>query len=126
MMRVRASSVYTALRIMQKSASKRSGPTARTEEVRRRRWTFLTNHATVLLHVARHPDDTISLIAVALDLTERTTAYVLSDLRAGGYIEVRKVGRHNRYKVRAAKPLRRSAHKRAHVRDLIDALGRLA
>ena len=124
-MRVRASGVYTAPGIMQKSAPKRSEPTARTEEVRRRRWTFLTNHATVLLHVARNPDDTISLIAAALDLTGRTTAYVLSDLRAAGYIDVRRIGRHNRYKVRTGKPLRRETHRRAHVRDLLESFSAL-
>jgi len=96
-----------------------------TEATRRQRWTFLTNHATVLIHVAGHPDDTISRIAEILDLTDRTTAYVLSDLRAAGYIDVRRVGRHNHYKVRMGKPLRRDSHRRAHVRDLIESLSAL-
>ena len=109
---------------MKKSASVLTGPVS-AEETRRERWTFLTNHAAVLLHVARHPDDTISQIADALELTERTTAYVLSDLRTGGYIEVRRLGRHNHYKVRSGKPLRRGAHRRLHVRDLLDALAQL-
>jgi DNA-binding transcriptional ArsR family regulator len=95
------------------------------DETRRERWTFLTNHAAVLLHVARHADDTISEIAANLELTERTTAYVLSDLRTAGYIEVRRIGRHNHYKVRSGKPLRRGAHRRLHVSDLLQALSQL-
>lgn len=107
---------------MPKPARVKPQSSTNTEATRRRRWTFLTNHATVLIHVAGHPDDTISLIAETLELTERTTAYVLSDLRAAGYIDVRRVGRHNHYKVRMGKPLRRDSHRRAHVRDLLESL----
>ncbi len=110
---------------MSKSARVRPQSSTSTEATRRRRWTFLTNHATVLIHVAGHRDDTISRIAETLGLTERTTAYVLSDLRAAGYIDVRRVGRHNHYKVRMGKPLRRESHRRAHIRDLIESLSGL-
>ena len=128
---------YTANMTMQKHAgvSKSAGVkaeapkavtrTGRADETRRERWTFLTNHAAVLLHVSNHPDDTVSTIADALSLTERTTAYVLADLRAAGYIDVRRSGRHNHYVVRTSKPLRRRAHRRAHVSDLLEALAKL-
>lgn len=105
-----------------KAGAPRSG---RADETRRERWTFLTNHAAVLLHISNHPDDTVSSIADALALTERTTAYVLADLRAAGYIDVRRAGRHNHYLVRTSKPLRRRAHRRAHVSDLLEALAKL-
>lgn len=105
--------------------AKQTTRAGRADATRRERWTFLTNHAAVLLHVSNHPDDTVSTISDALSLTERTTAYVLADLRAAGYIDVRRAGRHNHYVVRTSKPLRRRAHRRAHVSDLLEALAKL-
>lgn len=85
-------------------------------------WTFLTNHASVLLHIAEHPDDTLREIAVRLGLTERTTAAVVADLRTSGYIHVTRRGRHNHYRVNKSKRLRRAAHRRTRVGSLISAL----
>ena len=90
------------------------------------RWTFLTNHAAVLLHLASHPDDTMRCVAASLGLTERTTAAVIADLRAAGYIRVRRRGRHNHYNVNRRMPLRRQAHMGSTVGDLLRALGALA
>jgi DNA-binding MarR family transcriptional regulator len=89
-------------------------------------WTFLTNHAAVLLHLASHPDDTMRSVAASLGLTERTTAAVIADLRAAGYITVRRRGRHNHYTVKARMPLRREAHIGSTVGDLLKALGSVA
>jgi DNA-binding MarR family transcriptional regulator len=85
-------------------------------------WTFLTGHASVLLHIAGHPDDTLREIADRIELTERTTASMVADLRAGGYIKVTRRGRHNHYRVNTSKRLRRAAHSKATVGALIDAL----
>lgn len=90
------------------------------------RWTFLTNHAAVLLHLAGHPDDTMRSVAIALGLTERTTAAVIADLRAEAYVRVRRRGRHNHYSVNPRKPLRRRAHMSSTVGDLLSALGSVA
>jgi len=90
------------------------------------RWTFLTNHASVLLHIAAHPDDTLREIAVRLGLTERTTASVVADLRTSGYIHVTRRGRHNHYRVNTSKHLRRAAHRKTRVGSLISALSALA
>jgi DNA-binding transcriptional ArsR family regulator len=90
-----------------------------------RRWTFLTNHGTVLLHIAGHPDDTMRSIAAALGLTERTTAAVIADLRAAGYLTVQRRGRHNHYTVNGGLPLRRQAHAQINVRDLLGVLANL-
>ena len=90
------------------------------------RWTFLTNHAAVLLHLAGHPDDTMRSVAISLGLTERTTAAVIADLRAAGYITVRRRGRHNHYNIKARMPLRRQAHTGSTVGNLLSALGSVA
>jgi len=89
-------------------------------------WTFLTNHAAVLLHLAGHPDDTMRSVAASLGLTERTAAAVIADLRAAGYIRVRRRGRHNHYNVNQRMPLRRQAHTGSTVGDLLRALRPLA
>ncbi len=87
-----------------------------------RHWTFLTNHATVLLHIAGHSDDTMRSIAAALGLTERTTATAIAELRVAGYINVQRRGRHNHYTVNGKLPLRRPAHTLLHVHDLLATL----
>ena len=86
------------------------------------RWTFLTTHGTVLLYIADHADDTMHSVAHALGLTERTTATVIAELRATGYLTIERRGRNNHYSVNANMPLRRSSHARFSVRDLLDAL----
>ena len=86
------------------------------------RWTFLTNHGSVLTHIAGHHDDTLREIAARIGLTERTTASIVADLRQAGYIKVTRRGRHNHYRVNTRKRLRRPAHSKARVGALIDTL----
>jgi len=86
------------------------------------RWTFLTNHGSVLAHIAGHSDDTLREIAVRIGLTERTTASIVADLRQTGYIKVTRRGRHNHYRVNSRKRLRRPAHRKARVGELMDTL----
>src|SRR6266699_6878247 len=62
-------------------------------------WSFLTNHALVLIHIGRGPDSTGLEIAQAIGITERAVRKILADLQAGGYIETEKIGRRNRYRV---------------------------
>jgi hypothetical protein len=79
----------------------------------------------MLLHIAGHPDDTMHSIGHALGLTERTTAAVIADLRAAGYLKVQRRGRHNHYTVNADMPLRRQAHAQLNVSDLLGVLSAL-
>lgn len=106
--------------------SKSSGKgRARSEDEKRRAWTFLTNHAAVLLHIAGQPDETMRSIATSLGLTERTTAAVIADLREAAYVTVQRRAQRNHYKVNKNKPLRRKGYRAARVRDLIGSLGEL-
>ncbi len=72
-----------------------------------RKWTLLTNHGAVLIHIARNPRDTVVAIAGALALRERTIAGILSDLRKAGYVRVERLGRNNSYVINFDVPLRR-------------------
>lgn len=63
------------------------------------RWTFLTNHARVLLMIARNPEIRLRDVAGLAGITERATQAIVSDLEAAGYLTRTRVGRRNRYTV---------------------------
>ena len=67
-------------------------------------WTFLTNHARVLLCIARDPEARLRDIAASLGITERSAHGIVSDLAAAGYVVKQKDGRRNRYRVQARVP----------------------
>ena len=68
-------------------------------------WSFLTNHARVLLCVAHDPGARLRDIAASLDITERSAFGILTDLVEAGYVIKEKDGRRNRYRVQAHLPL---------------------
>jgi hypothetical protein len=68
-------------------------------------WTFLTNHARVLLLVAHDPGVRLRDIAASLDITERSAFGIITDLVDAGYVIKEKDGRRNRYHVQAHLPL---------------------
>ena len=65
----------------------------------RKGWTFIANHAQVLLAVARNPFVRVREIAEAVDITERYAYQLLSDLQQAGYVRRSRRGRCNRYRV---------------------------
>ena len=69
-------------------------------------WTFLSNHAHVLLMIARDPEVKLRDVATEVGITERAVQRIVADLEAGSYIERERVGRRNRYKVHPELPLR--------------------
>ena len=68
-------------------------------------WTFLTNHARVLLCIAHDPGVRLRDIAVSLDITERRAYGIVTDLAEAGYVVKQKDGRRNRYQIQAHLPL---------------------
>jgi DNA-binding Lrp family transcriptional regulator len=69
-------------------------------------WTFLTNHAHVLLCLARDPHLRMREIAERVGITERAAQRIVGDLVDGGYVARKRVGRRNEYAVNAEVPLR--------------------
>jgi len=69
-------------------------------------WTFLSNHAHVLVCVAKNPDVRLSEVAALVGVRERTVHRIVHELIDAGYISVTKVGRNNVYSVNLDKPLR--------------------
>ena len=68
-------------------------------------WTFLTNHARVLLCIAHDPGVRLRDIAARLDVTERSAYGIVADLAQAGYIVKQKDGRRNRYEIQTHLPL---------------------
>ena len=62
---------------------------------------LLTNHARVLVCIARDGEMRLRDIAAALDLTERRVFGIVSDLTVGGWVVKEKAGRRNHYLIQA-------------------------
>jgi hypothetical protein len=86
-------------------------------------WGFLTNHALVLLCIARDPGARLRDIAVSVGITERSAFGIVSDLAAAGYIVKEKGGRRNRYRVVTDLPVPESADRSLAIGDLLALLG---
>ena len=64
-----------------------------------RTWTFLTNHARVLIAVANDPQARVRDLSALVGITERATQGILADLVEAGFVTRTRVGRRNEYAV---------------------------
>lgn len=62
-------------------------------------WTFLTNHAQVLMCTARDPGIRLRDIGERVGITERAAHRIVTELAHAGYITRRRNGRRNQYTV---------------------------
>ncbi|MBE4718982.1 helix-turn-helix domain-containing protein [Pseudarthrobacter sp. AB1] len=69
-------------------------------------WTFLTNHAHVLLTIARDPQIRMRDVATRVGVTERAAQKITADLVEAGYITRTRAGRRNSYTVATGRPFR--------------------
>lgn len=91
-------------------------------DARQPTWVFLTNHAHVLLCIARDPDTRTRDIADQVGITERAAQRLVSDLIAEGYLTRTKVGRRNRYQINRRGHLRTPAFHALEIGPLLDLL----
>ena len=82
-------------------------------------WTFLTNHAHVLLAIAAEPELRIRDVAERVGITERATQRILADLVTAGYLEAIRVGRRNHYRIHDELPLRHPAEQHHRIGELL-------
>ena len=68
-------------------------------------WSFLTNHARVLLCIAHDPGARLRDIAASLGITDRSVYGIVTDLTAAGYVVKHRDGRRSRYQIQAHLPL---------------------
>ncbi len=83
------------------------------------RWTFLSNHAHVVLVLARDASTRVRDIASAVGVTERAVQRILSELEEAGVIERQRVGRRNHYRLNIDQPLRHPLEANHTVGELI-------
>jgi predicted transcriptional regulator len=69
------------------------------------RWTFLSNHAQVLLCIANDPGVRLRDIGDQVGITERAVHRIVRELDDAGYLARQREGRRNRYKISQNLPL---------------------
>jgi len=88
-------------------------------------WTFLTNHAHVLICVAEDPTVRIRDVASRVGITERGVQRIIAELEEAGYLSHAREGRRNVYRVRTDQSLRHPIEGHRSVSSLL-ALARRA
>jgi predicted ArsR family transcriptional regulator len=87
-----------------------------------RSWTFLTNHAHVLLCIAQDPGTRLRDVAARVGITERAAQRIVGDLEAAGYLERRRVGRRNHYEIHREHRLRHPVEDEVAIGALLEVL----
>ncbi|MFD9006452.1 helix-turn-helix transcriptional regulator [Streptomyces sp. NPDC059582] len=82
-------------------------------------WTFLTNHARVLVSIADDQNVRIRDIAARCRLTERAVQKIIADLEQDGYLTHIRQGRSNAYHIQPGTVLRHPADSGSTVADLL-------
>jgi DNA-binding Lrp family transcriptional regulator len=83
---------------------------------------FLTNHGLVLLCIAHDPGARMRDIAADVEITERAAQRIVADLIEAGYLDRERVGRRNRYTVRAGLPISLPARRDIDLNALLNVL----
>jgi hypothetical protein len=82
-------------------------------------WTFLTNHAQVLVSIARDPGIRLRDIGERVGITERAAHRIVVELADAGYITRERNGRRNRYTINAHSPLPDPVARERNVGELL-------
>jgi DNA-binding transcriptional ArsR family regulator len=85
-------------------------------------WSFLTNHARVLLCIADDPGVRLRDIGTALDITERSAYAIVNDLTEAGYVLKERDGRRNRYIVQQHLPIPETTVRERTVGEVLELL----
>ena len=85
-------------------------------------WTFLTNHARVLVCIADDPGIRLREIGQRVGITERAAHRIVVDLTAAGYITRERNGRRNQYTINADRPVHDEIAHERNVGQLLEIL----
>ncbi|SDI71735.1 MarR family protein [Arthrobacter subterraneus] len=86
-------------------------------------WTFLSNHAHVLICIARDPELRMRDIAASVGITERAAQRIVAELVDEGYLEIQRSGRRNTYLIHSDVPLRHQLEAHHSIGELLGTLG---
>ena len=82
-------------------------------------WTFLSNHAHVLICLAIDPGQRLRDVADRVGITERAVQKIVADLEEAGVVDRQREGRRNRYQIHPDVPLRHPVEAHQTVRSLL-------
>lgn len=85
-------------------------------------WSFLTNHALVLVAIAQDPGVRLREIGEMVGITERAAYTIVSELTAAGYVSRERRGRRNHYTLRTDLPLPDPLPRERKLGDLLSIL----
>lgn len=85
-------------------------------------WTFLTNHAHVLLCVYGHPEIRLREVALMVGITERMVQKIIGELVEAGYLVIEKQGRCNTYRIKTQLRLRHPLESHQTIGELLSLL----
>lgn len=83
-------------------------------------WTFLSNHAHVLICLARNPGARLREIADNVGITERSAMRVITQLDEAGYLKRDKQGRRNHYTIALDATFRHPVEAHCTVEQLLE------
>ena len=83
------------------------------------RWTFLTNHAHVLICLAQDPEMRLREVATEVGITERAVLNIVAELEEAGVITRERDGRRNSYRIHLRARLRHPIEAHCTVGDLV-------
>src|SRR4051794_13722765 len=85
-------------------------------------WTFLSNHAQVMLCIAQDPGIRLRDIADQVGITERAAHRIVSELDEAGYLARERDGRRNRYTISNDRHVPDRIVRRQRIGDLLKIL----
>jgi DNA-binding MarR family transcriptional regulator len=87
------------------------------------RWSFLSNHAHVLIFLHRNPDLLLREVASRVGITERAAQRIVQELEENGFIQRERIGRRNHYRIVLTRPLRHPIESHRKIGDLLNLFG---
>lgn len=91
--------------------------------VKKRVWTFFSNHGIILAYIAGAPRSTAQEIAEETLLSVRGVQQIICDLEKGAYIKKQKNGRCNEYTVNDQLPLRHRLMREHTIGEVLRSIG---
>jgi predicted transcriptional regulator len=85
-------------------------------------WSFLTNHARVLVCIAHDSGIRLRDIGERVGITERAAHRIVSELNGAGYITRQRTGRRNQYTINAHLPLPDPTAGQQNIGELLEIL----
>ena len=87
-------------------------------------WTFLTNHAHVLMCVSENQNVRLRDVAEIVGITERAAQRIIGELEEAGYLTREREGRRNVYRLNGEMPLRHPMDRAHQVGELLATFAR--